>query len=92
MKTMPPEMAKLIDVIAATFGSRHFDVASIVGEANSCPALADAIDAAVPHARFRVGHRRGRIRLLPLKAALEPHRLTHFDTDDHGWWCVSGGA
>jgi hypothetical protein len=88
MSAMTPEQEKhLVAVISATFGARNFDASSIIGEAGYNTTLAAAIDAAVPHSRYRSGGRRGRYRYAAVRRVLQP-LSRHFDSDDHGWWLV----
>jgi predicted ABC-class ATPase len=82
----PEQEIRLIGAISARFGSRNFDLASIICAANGTPELAEAIDTAIPNARYRSGS--GKFRRAPLETALKPLAARHFDTDRLGWWYV----
>jgi hypothetical protein len=80
----------LLDAIAATFGNERFDTTSIICAADSGRALdlANAIDAIIPHARYRSGYNRGNFRVLALHRVIDPWGKKHFDTDELGWWSI----
>jgi hypothetical protein len=90
VKMTPEQAQRLLDAIIATFGTERFDTTSIVCAADSgrAPALADAITAIIPHARYRSGYNRGNFRVLALHRVIDPWGRERFYTDELGWWHI----
>jgi hypothetical protein len=54
---MTQEQQALVAEIRKVFGDKGFDTTSVIGEAMFCPALATAIEAAIPNCRYRRNRR-----------------------------------
>jgi hypothetical protein len=72
------EEQALVAAIRWAFGNGVFDTSLVIAKAMEDPELIKAIKAAIPHALYRSGFRRGEIRDRPLRQILTKLAKDHF--------------
>ena len=87
---MTSEEQTLLAVMRRVFTDHPFDIPCIIGQADFCPELMAAIEAAIPNCcrkvwrKYPIPHERLRDRVLrPFFTAWAGH---HCSTDEVGWW------
>jgi hypothetical protein len=84
----------IYDALRAVFDNRApFDTTRVIWAAEKNAQLAAAIEANVPHAKYRSGYWRGRYRHKPLLRLLKQMaRQRRFETDEVGFWMIGNAS